>query len=377
MRPLNGNQWGIGQLIVLFVYQLYSPAAYAAELSPLKPRETYTFVYENDLFGTPTSDRDYTMGMNFSRHYHEGEDELTWHQATLNLARALDPFEYGEHQKSTGTWWNFGIAAFTPQNITDPAPIQYDRPYASLVYLSAGYSASMDAEKRTEKKLEWTWGLLGTNIGYVVQRSIHGVCCPSQMPHGWSHQIGNGGSPTFLLEESWKTRLGKADSQDSRYGVHYSYGYSLGYYTRLLTGISFQYGSTPADYLAQNDTLPTELPPSAAPAHKTEDAIQTSNNRPSGFSFWARYEVSYFIYNELLQGAWSGKNDVRFRHDQITPVVHHINLGVELSFLLQSLGLLNSDEWRFYYTQQWSSREIKTYPDRPHSWGGLYIAHTF
>lgn len=370
------------RLLILAMIVAGCEMAHAAGDTSGGKKDAYTFMYENDLFGKPTSDRDYTMGMSLSHVFREQDNDLLWHRATLGLIRTLDPFENDKQQGSDRAWWSFGSVGYTPQDLTNPSPIRNDRPYASLVFLTAGFSSKQDAAGKTEKKLEWYWGLLGTNTGYAVQNTIHGICCRNRMPKGWSHQIGRGGSPTFMLEESWQTPIGAADKNDRRLGFHYSYGYSVGYYTRLMAGVLFQFGATSDDYHAYNTSLPAAFGPFAsnesAPGPGSVQPAEKAMRREeslSGFSAWASYDVSYYLYNELLQGARSGSNDVTFNYSQIAHVVHHLSVGVELSFLYQYFD--SAKNWRAYYTQQWSSREITAYPDKPHSWGGLYVARMF
>jgi hypothetical protein len=166
-----------------------------------------------------------------------------------------------------------------------------------------------------------------------------------------------------------------------RYRVQFAIGGEAGYYVRGTLGALFSYGATPADlgamrlggaargprpYIQLPDTL---LEMQAAPPSTTQHS--------RGFGLWLEYEASLFAYNELLQGAWSGTNNVKFTYGQIEPLVHHVSAGVDVAFLPKMLPFLAEKEFHLYLTQAWRSADIKGTPWPNHYWGGLTFSWSY
>ena len=205
----------------------------------------YTILLENDALVAPHSDKDYTMGLALRKSFRESDRDPLWHRTTLSLLKGLDGFLLGGDMTPTdAVWWELGSKDYTPRDLSNALPIYNDRPYASLLYLAAGYVRPL--ADGAEKRVSWQWGLLGTNIGREVQSVIHSTCCNGVHPNGWSHQIGKGGSPTFLFQEEWIHELAEARSNHD-IGLKFRYGYSLGYYTRAILGTSLSYGLPPME----------------------------------------------------------------------------------------------------------------------------------
>jgi hypothetical protein len=87
-----------------------------------------------------------------------------------------------------------GLMAFTPQDITTSEPLQDDRPYASLLFVSNG-RVRVDANNRTAWSSSLTVGFLGLTLSEHLQSAIHDVV-GSEKPEGYEHQIAADGEPT-------------------------------------------------------------------------------------------------------------------------------------------------------------------------------------
>ncbi len=361
---------------------------------------TYSIVFENDLLGHPNSDRDYTMGMSLTRTNDNSteyrEIMSPWQKSYLDILDKLGSYSSrpdSEHSVDAGSkvWWQFGDTAFTPKDLTNPNPIYDDRPYANLVYLSAGYY--------TDKRNSSLYiGLLGTSIGDVVQTDIHRVCCSNDLPQGWQYQIGNV-TPTFLYQEKFIHRFNSANSEniidpDNTQGnrsIDGFAGFSVGYYTRAIAGLSAAYGSTQLDHNRLRTENNAHIEPYALPLPVKdlqldgvkkqtnnviplpEETIQATKNT-TGFGAWINYEVSLFGYNELLEGTGISSDPVKFNYSQMYPVVQLLTVGLNLTFIPKFFGA-NARDWDLYYALNWKSKEIRTDMEPPyHSWGTLNLS---
>jgi hypothetical protein len=355
------------------------------------PVVTAKFVFENDVMGNAKTDRNYTGGFLYSRTT-SGKQSLPWASAFqkwlngINRWTRLDP---KGNEKTDKTWWAFGGTSFTPQKIEESRPLHDDRPFAALLYLSSGY---IRKEDRVTTVSEFQVGLLGTTAGRDIQRTIHKVCCKDRIPEGWGHQIGDGGLPTLLYSYAKSYDLVNASGWGGAFNLSIGAGFDLGYYTRGFTGFTLQYGLAPGDVLAQNHSQSTTaggvIRPyktdfglsSTRPSNKTlaakglEKARQDTINSSKGVSFWLNRDVSYFYYNELIQGVPYAKRDVYFELWQMHRRVQTMNFGFELTWLPQILGLWTKDQARIYWTQNWRTRDLNIPKSDPvHRWGGFQV----
>jgi hypothetical protein len=334
-----------------------------------------SLLIENDMWGGLPSDQNYTMGVGlvFSEVGLPDSKLLRAFQDGLGAVNRLTRINTSPAGSVSETLWTIGSTNFTPAVITMAKPIRNDRPFASLLYLGVGYT---DTSEKRAIETELQIGVLGTGIGRSVQTWIHEQCCRDRIPMGWDNQIGNGGSPTFLYHARWLNQV--AGDENTR--VYTAVGGEVGYYVRGTAGLIFLYGATAADLAVIRlggaalglRTLRSEAqvmneanPP---PGQSRSEAPATHG---SGFGLWLEYEASAMFYNELLQGAWSGTNQVKFSSSQIQHFVQRASLGVDLTFIPKKLGLLRDSDSHIYFTQGWRSQDIKTVLPKNHYWGGL------
>jgi len=328
----------------------------------LLPEPRVTFLMENDAWGRPTSsDRSYTMGVSVSKvniateeNHNPWMNALEWVNQTLGLAapvKANDP-----------VGWLLASSNFTPRDITNPAPIPNDRPYASLLYGGPAYWSVRGDGSVLETELYA--GLLGTGIGRSVQTWIHRQCCPDRLPQGWDNQIGKGGALTFLYHVR---SIQPLPTGHETLGANVSLGWEVGYMTRLMAGASLAYGAELAD--RRNVALMAFSNPTYV--LRAFEASAPKAGVGKGSSFWIDLEVSAIGYNQLLQGAWAGENRVRIPHREIEPIVAKINAGLELTFLFRCIGLGYESGSRLYLTQSWRTRDLRHNDETKHYWGGI------
>ena len=336
---------------------------------------TYSLLVENDKWGHPKSDLNYTMGvaLNGSR---DGRPSSGWASIYAPLTAINDVLHIdAPPDDKSRSFWTFGDTTFTPDKITSPSPIPDDRPYSTLLFLGVGYS---DRRDNHDVESELRLGLLGTGIGRYVQTWIHERCCKDDLPAGWSNQVGQGGSPTFLYHAQWTRRYLETERQ--RLG--FSAGAEVGYYVRALAGASFLFGLTSRDFRALGAGGPNQrMAPfgpvglNQRPAMLSQAERDETSPHSRGVGLWIQYEASAFAYNELLQGAWSGTNRVRISYRNIERVVHQANTGFDLAFIPKLLPFLADKEFHIYVTQSWRSADLK-FPNVPrnHYWGGATLS---
>jgi hypothetical protein len=349
-------------------------------------------ILENDALGIPHSDRNYTMGLSIAD-VQKGTRDKNWvwrnmfgFLAAINSGVGLDKEGPG---KKTQTVTTAGSINYTPRNLVDPTPQLGDRPYASLFYVGVGYLKVLDENDPYAFQLssEWQLGLLGTNIGKVVQTEIHEWCCKEKIPAGWDNQIGDGGALTFLYAARWHKLLSiGAAPFGLRYELRGSVGGDVGYFTRGVGTLALSVGGTEGDLAAMRlfgvvngiralSTSPDiRLQMLEPPPARTESMTDSKTRRVranSGFGLWIAYEGSAFGYNQLLQGAWAGRNRVTIDRDDIESYVHHTTIGVGLTWLVRWLYPAAKDSTHLYWTQHWRSRDIKTSFGEEKRYGGL------
>jgi hypothetical protein len=327
----------------------------------------HSVVFENDMMGHPSSDRNYTMGLAYIESRNGpptvGPDVLYDGLTGLNRLLRVDSEGPGRYSQS---FWTIGSTNFTPSDLTVSAPIPNDRPYASLLYLGVGYQNPQDGFT-TETELQL--GVLGTNIGHYVQTRIHRICCRDKIPQGWDNQIGQGGSPTFLYHTRWLKTFAESDT----YRLIGSIGAEAGYYVRGMAGGVLAYGLTGADLDAVRlGGSATGLRPQAQGTMADLDRSPPIHSK--GFAVWLEYEASLMAYNELLQGAWTGTNRLTYGPNEIDRFVQRASAGVDLAFLIKLIPSLANDEFHLYFTQAWRSRDIKAAPYGNHYWGGITVS---
>lgn len=152
-------------------------------------------LWENDAFTTGNRDRHYTNGLRLSYITTEGS---VWGWVESG-ARALPFFiEDGALRAS----FALGQNLYTPGDISNPLPVEGDRPYAGWLYAATGLLAD---NGRVLDSVELSLGMVGPSaFGEEVQTWIHRVI-DSPTPRGWEHQLHDEFAVLLSRERKWRS----------------------------------------------------------------------------------------------------------------------------------------------------------------------------
>jgi hypothetical protein len=253
-----------------------------------------------------------------------------------------------------------GILAMTPRDIELEEAQPEDRPYASLLYFTRS-QMSLYEDTRRARFTSYTLGILGLPVAEGVQKVIHEGLGGDE-PHGWEHQVSNGGEPTarYVHAEQWL--LGGRDrSAPVRPEVKVTLGGSVGYLTEGSAAISMRWGRIRTPWWTFNPELGDYSVAPIAPV--------------TGFGRDAAPEVYGFVgvrlkaraYNALLQGQFRS-SDVSVATGDLERVQGEAWAGVTT----------NWSEWRATYSVHVASREISPEPAaRTLVWASVSVARAF
>jgi hypothetical protein len=319
---------------------------------------------DNDMLMSTANDRDYTGGIAVT---FAGPRALAWPLSLDPAVAWLDPLVPGGHAIAAGEAQEtvlrslqFGLMAFTPDNLKDPAPIPNDRPYASLVFVSNSrtYVRHPDAPVYDTSLAV---GMLGLDAAELLQRGIHEAVNSPGPAAGWDHQVSDGGEPTLRLTIARQALLAiDRDARRSHADLKWRLEASAGYLTEASVAISGRWGliNTPwwsmsperADYVLQ-------------PAPVIAGAPGGNRNE---FYVWAGLKARVRAYNVFLQGQFRD-SDVELAQDELEAVIGEAWLGVTWQFS------------RHYWLSQvvrYQTREIERGPgSRDLLWAGLIVTH--
>lgn len=220
------------------ITKLATQAALSALLLTLctpTPADTFTAQFENDLWGSG-SDQHYTHGSRFSWVTENRIGPVSTLASKVPWMPSLDP-QTQEIRFSL----SLGQNIFTPEDITEPALIEDDRPYAGWLYLAGGVILRQD--KGTHRQLdavELSLGVVGpSSHSDDVQREVHKLI-DSPRPQGWQHQLQN--EPGFIVQydRQWQFATNALSLEvDS---IPHLGGALGNVYTYLSSGITFRLG---------------------------------------------------------------------------------------------------------------------------------------
>jgi hypothetical protein len=307
-----------------------------------------TVIYvDEDSFLFPTSDQDYTTGFQFTfagsfakklRLPLRGLDYFTEFQKVHDRI-CDDDHDCYERGYDAHTLL-VGLTYFTPRkgDAGDPdcppedqrhgcvlaleKELNNDRPYASLLYATVMRET---ARGRNAWVSDFTFGVMGLGIARLAQTKFHEGIGHDVTPGGWSHQISNGGEPTFRYRAGWRhvwlssfaTPVGNVDYDyatpvpNSPYLPNRCADFTtdveanVGYYTNLQAGgrlrlspigrISSAFWSAQRQPVVSTTRAPTS---------------QATERKIAEFYVWISGGVTAWAYNALLSG--------QFRHSDVT-----------------------------------------------------------
>jgi hypothetical protein len=307
--------------------------------------------FDQDLFVPYVNeDRDYTMGLAVEFFWDKDDGIYPLDGLAGRVGRWMG---MGGADDSVVTSFIVGTVNFTPDNLSNPAPIMNDRPYASLIYLG---NKRVRASKTSAVAAEALVGVLGTDVAREVQLKLHGWWRSATDnnvpvdPQGWNNQISDGGELTARLRFS-NSRL-RAESA-GLWDVATTWAVSLGYQTNVSLGVSGRLGrigsafwSIPFDPVNRGSFLPS-----------------LSENE---WYVWAAYRARLVAYDALLQGQFR-HSAVTISADQIERLLHEGAVGVTAAF----------GPAQMTFSVNAKSAEFKQSSRREHFWGSLNLIYHF
>ncbi len=316
---------------------------------------------ENDVLGldnwlNKNDDRNYTMGVLLST-YGEGSRSGVTAKGLAVIDR-LWSLDKRPGQVCSYAQTDYGVSAFTPNDLEDPNPIFGDRPYASLMMISS-FKTRVFENRATRTKL--AVGILGLDVAKAVQRFIHNDLRVSpQDPSGWGNQISDGGEPTALYVYETVRPLTRSENKlvpDGRpFEFSYKYGVNVGYYTNVYAGLAFRFGRFNTPYHAWEPNLTSTI-----------DQVYLATDDGDGqrdFYGFVGYVARVVGYNVLLQGQFRDSN-VTFRSSEIERLVHEASVG--LTYTRKSGSV-------YTFAIQQRSAEFDGPFRREHWYGGITFA---
>ena len=306
---------------------------------------------DNDLFAPSRTDRDYTAGVAVT--YSTNSEQFDQNPFARSLGAldrswlsALSP----EGLTTRANAVEFGVYGFTPEKI-EASEIQYeDRPYSSLVYVSASrsYTGTGGDDGWTTSL---TVGALGLDVFEAGQNATHSLI-GSDKAEGWDHQISEGGEPTLRYSAAYHQYL-QTSEPDSQFKVTY-FG-SVGYLTEFGAALVFRDG-----LISSPDN---RFNPELMAYGERAPGVSTGGGREA--YFWGGMALKARAYNAFLQGQFRdsdhelGANDVNILLGEVwAGYTHSLSRDFELSYVLRV-----------------QTSEIKDGKgDRTLAWGGLVLS---
>lgn len=228
------------------------------------------------------------------------------------LSEGRDPRRHSIH---------FGIAAFTPANISASRPLPNARPYASLVLLSNTRQDMVPGE-RTVFQSSLMIGLLGTGVAQSIQNGFHSIGGRAEA-RGWDNQISDGGELTaayFLSRIDtlvYHHERGFGDFQIDR-----SISASIGFTTGLGVGLGLRWGRFDTPWWSFVPAY-TEYISIGTPV---SGAIGTVGSERELY-VWGALNLRHSFYNALLQGQFRD-SAVTYDRDELYLNIAELSLGV-------------------------------------------------
>ncbi len=335
------------RVTVMFLLLVAAPAALAGE-----PARSWALFADNDLFSPSPTDRDYTGGSGLS--YSGPELESDWNlprRILGGLNRLL--FDGALAQEySTDTSLEIGTYAFTPDDIERPDVVADDRPYSSLVYVSASQNYQQPGT-RNSWSTSLTLGALGLSLFEAGQNAIHPVL-GSRDANGWTHQISDGGEATLRYSVAYHDYL---QSQSPEARLKLTYFGSAGYLTEAGVALVFRDGLISSPDNRFNPEL----------GAYGERAQTTAAGNARENYFWGGIALKARLYNAFLEGQFRDSDHTIGRSD-LNPVIAEAWVGYTHSL---------SDSYKLSYFLRVQSPEIRTgRANRVVSWGGFVLSHT-
>ncbi len=204
------NRWSLQTLLAALAVLLATAPARAAQ-----PRDTYSVIFENDLFYH--TDRDYTNGIEFA--YSPAGNPR---DAVPGFLLDLAPDEFSG--PGTRTSFSLGQMMFTPEDTAAYDPPLTQRPYAGFLY--GGLMLSARTATR-EDQLRLQLGVTGpASLAADAQDFVHRLR-GFALPQGWHTQLRD--EPGLVLSYQRIDRIAALSSGSEQiFDLNTNYGGAIG-----------------------------------------------------------------------------------------------------------------------------------------------------
>lgn len=315
---------------------------------------TFTFMFENDLFGN--SDDQYTSGLQIgwlSPDLQRYEDEQRMPRWLLPVVHIL-PFINGENRQH-----NIGLTAgqqtFTPTDTQAREVVKDDRPYAGWLYGGVSFISKNDVVLDT---LEIQFGVVGPlSLAREAQAFVHDLRGLDK-PRGWDNQLDNEPGVAIIYQNKRRI-LRSTNPAGLGYDVITHAGGALGnVFTYLNAGGELRVGwNLPGDY-------GTSI---IRPGGDTNAPSSVNDPRLS-----SREGIGVYLF-----GGVSGRVVLRDIFLDGNTVSHSHSVDKEWLVGDAVVGAsLVLHSWKLSYTQALRSKEFK-HQQKDHNFGSISVAYTF
>ncbi|NKF21359.1 lipid A deacylase LpxR family protein [Solimonas marina] len=346
---------------------LASFSAAAADAPPGAPVDAWgnekedagwTLYIDNDSLTPVQRDEDYTGGVAVTLAGARARDGWITLDGPLGFIDRLFLTQAGDDTFRIHDL-QIGALAFTPGTIKDPQIRRGDRPYASLLYLANGRSYIGDG-KGPVYHTSFTIGVLGLNAVAEFQDGFHSMI-GARTPHGWNHQISDGGEPTFRYTLTRQDRqLAGASVADTHYEVKTAVAGSVGYLTEGTVALSWRWGRISTPWWAGP---PDRVEYIAEPAPATGGGQLNGGARE--LYIWGGIKAHARLYNAFLQGQFRD-NDIDYGYHDTRPLIGEAWLGVTAEV---------GAGYHLSWVMRYQTSELKAEPgDRSMVWGSAVLS---
>jgi len=332
----------------------------ASPQSAIDSGRGWSLAIDNDLFAPTQNDRDYTGGLALTvsgpqtSDYWWSLDPVLRSIDTL-LLRGADWSDMRMHQAVQTGW-----LSFTPQDLDAVEVDPSDRPYASLLFVSAARQY-VAPDARSVRYSDLTLGFLGLSLTSKLHDAIHDAV-GSDTPRGYGHQISSGGEPTvrYAIGGS-KLRGQRLAFGSGLIEAKTTWELSAGYLTEASYAVSTRLGAIDSPWWSFS-------PERADYIARPSPVIRGRGNGLNELYVWAGAKVRLRGYNAFLQGQFRD-SDHTFAADQINHVIGEAWIGVTGQFFSGT---------QMSYAVRYQTAEIRDGSGRRDPvWAGITISHSY
>lgn len=316
-------------------------------------KQVWAVSMDNDLFAPPgSSDRDFTGGIALT--YSTESDAAYWQPLDVPLGKIDRSLTRGTLARTADTTsFELGFYGFTPDITEQVHIVENDRPYASLIYVSASRMYLLANGDSISTAL--TFGILGADLVGSVQNELH-RWFDNKPVKGWHNQISEGGELTaryqIAYHHYWNSELSSARYKTTVFS-------SAGYLTEVGVALSTRHGLINSPDHRFNPEL-------ISYGERVNDAVVTSHQGRESY-FWGGIALKARLYNAFLQGQFRDSAHT-LDYKDLRPLIAEAWLGYTLTI---------GQQYKASYVLRAQSSELQGgVGDRSHVWGGIVLSRS-